>query len=119
MPKPTSSTRGKTPVSETVETFSFGSGRKFADNAEYASKGIRFDILAIAYETGKGYEGQNRWAITVKAADREAEVLSLGSNPGRDTELQAAQAHFDRGGFLKNKRLVRRGNAYYFSDGDS
>jgi hypothetical protein len=34
----------------------------------------------------------------VKPADRDCEILSLGSNPGRDEQLRAAQAHLERGG---------------------
>jgi hypothetical protein len=90
----------------------------FGDNDEYASKGIIFDILAIAFEQGRGYDGKDRWLITVKAADREREILSLGSNPKRDEELHAAQVHLERGGTITNKRLRLTGNAYYFSDAD-
>ena len=67
------SQRGKSTVSETVEKFSFGSGHAYADNAEFASKGLRFDILEIKFEPGRGYEGHDRWLVTVKVADREPE----------------------------------------------
>ena len=43
MPKTPDSTRGKPTVSETLARFSFGSGLAYAENAEYASKGLRFD----------------------------------------------------------------------------
>ena len=82
MTNKTDSTHGKSTVSETVEKFSFGSGRAYADNSEYASKGLRFDILEIKFEPGRGYEGHDRWVVKVKVADREPEQLSLGSNPG-------------------------------------
>jgi hypothetical protein len=118
MPKSTSSTREKPTASGTEENFSFGSGRTYADNAEYASAGLTFDVLAIAYEPGKGFDGNDRWALTVKAADREAEVMCLGSNPGRDKELQAARDHLEHGGTITHKRLRRSGNAYYLADGD-
>ena len=49
--------------------------------------------------------GRDRWALTVKAADRDCEILTLGSNPGRDEELAEAQAHLERGGTITNKRL--------------
>ena len=112
------STKGTSGVSGTVENFLFGAGRSFADNDEYASKGITFDILAIAFEPGRGFEGRDRWSITVKAADRESEILSLGSNPGRDEELRTAQAHLEKGGAITNKRLRLSGKAYYLMDGD-
>ena len=62
--------------------------------------------------------GQDRWALTVKVADRDREILSLGCNPKRDEQLAAAQAHLARGGTIKNVRLRRSGNAYYLTDGD-
>lgn len=103
----------------TGENFSFGAGRAFADNSEYASNGLLFDVLAIVRETGRGFEpGKDRWALTVKAADRDSEILTLGCNPGRDEELAAAQAHLERGGTIINKRLRLSGGAYYLADGD-
>ena len=101
-----------------TENFSFGTGRAFGDNEEYASLGITFDILAIDFEPGRGYEGRDRWALRVKATDRDAQILSLGSNPGRDEELRAAQEHLKNGGTITNKRLRRKDGAYYINDGD-
>ena len=116
MAKTTDSTRGKPIVSETLQKFSFGSGLAYADNAEYASKGLRFEILEIKFEPGRGFEGQDRWVIKVKVADREPEQLSLGSNPGRDEQLREAQAHLARGGIIENVQLRQSGKAYYFTD---
>ncbi len=112
------STRGNTGVVETSTNFSFGSGRSFADNAEYAEKGLAFDVLAIERETGRGFEGKDRWGLTVKAADRDCEILTLGCNPKRDEELAKAQAHLERGGTITNKRLRLSGGAYYLADAD-
>jgi hypothetical protein len=50
MKRNTQSTSGKPTVSETLEKFSFGTGRVYADNLEFASKGLRFDILEITFE---------------------------------------------------------------------
>lgn len=119
MKRNTQSTRGKTTVSETAENFSFGSGHAFADNSEFASKGLTFTVLAIARETGRGYEpGKDRWALTVQVADRDCEILTLGCNPKRDEELAKAQAHLERGGSITNKRLRLSGGAYYLADAD-
>lgn len=101
---------------EQGSSFSFGNGKPYADNEEYASNGLLFDILEIAFERGKGYEGRDRWALTVNCAGREAEILTLGSNPKRDEQLREAQAHLKRGGALKNVRLRQSGNAYYLAD---
>ena len=62
--------------------------------------GTTFDVLAIVREPGRGYDSQDRWALTVKAADRNAEILTLGCNPKRDEELAAAQAYLARGGTM-------------------
>jgi hypothetical protein len=118
MKRTTQSTRKNSSVSETVENFSFGSGRAYAENAEYASKGLSFNILAIKFDPERGFGGNDRWLVTVKVADRDPENLSLGSNPGRDEQLRAAQAHLARGGTIENVRLRRSGNAYYFTDGN-
>jgi hypothetical protein len=43
-------------------------------------------------------------------------MLTLGANPKRDEQMREAQAHLKRGGSIKNIRLRRSGNAYYFTD---
>lgn len=116
-PNKSKSTNGNGGVSETSENFSFGSGRGYADNAEFASKGLSFDVLAIAREPGRGYDGKDRWSLTVKVPDRDCEILTLGCNPKRDEELAAAQAHLERGGTITNKRLRLSDGAYYLTDG--
>lgn len=97
--------------------FSFGSGNTYADKDEYVTKSLAFDILKIVFESGKGYDGNDRWALTAKCADREPEILTLGSNAKRDEQLREAQAYLKRGGSLKNVRLRQSGNAYYLADG--
>lgn len=119
MKQTTSKRPRKTRASNRDDTFSFGSGRLYANNDEYAEKGLLFDILSIEFEPGKGYEGRDRWALTLKAKDREPELMTLGSNPKRDEELRRAQAHLKRGGTLKNVRLRRSGNAYYITEAPS
>ncbi len=118
MTKITDSTRGKSTVSETVEKFSFGSGHTYLDNAELASTGLRFDILEIKFEPERGFEGRDRWIVTIKTGNREPEQISLGSNPGRDQQLRDAQSHLARGGTIENVRLRQSGKAYYFTERD-
>src|ERR1700684_1174040 len=102
MKNSTSKRSRKSRASNQDETFSFGSGKPYASNDEYAAKGLLFEILSIEFEPGKGYDGRNRGALAVKVKDREPELMTLGSNPKRDQELQRAQAHLTRGGTLKN-----------------
>jgi hypothetical protein len=112
------SRRGKSTVSEPAEKFSFGSGHQYLDNAELASEGLHFDILEIKFDPGRGYQNQDRWLITIKFPEGEPELLSLGSNPGRDQQLREAQAHLARGGKITNVRLRQSGKAYYFTESD-
>ena len=118
MTKTTDSTREKSSISETVEKFSFGSAHTYLDNADLASTGLRFDILEITFEPERGFEGHDRWLIRIKIGGREPELLSLGSNPGRDQQLRDAQAHLARGGKIENVRLRQSGKAYYFTESD-
>ena len=117
-PNKPKSTHGNDGVSETSENFSFGSGQSYADNAEYASKGLTFDILAIEREPGRGFDGKDRWSLTVKAADRDSELLTLGCNPKRDEEFAKAKAHLERGRTITNKRLRLSDGVYYLMDAD-
>lgn len=117
-PNKPKSTNGNGGAEETSANFSFGSGPSFADNADYANSGRVFDVHAIGREPGRGFEGKDRWALMVKAADRDCEILTLGCNPKRDEELAKAQAHLERGGTITNKRLRFSGGAYYLADAD-
>jgi hypothetical protein len=96
--------------------FSFGSGSAYADAAEYAEKALTFDILAVVFEPKRGFEGRDRWALTVQVKGRDPEILTLGSNPKRDEQLRQAEAYLKRGGVIKNKRLRLSGGAYYLED---
>jgi hypothetical protein len=100
------------------KTFSFGTNRLYGDCAEYAEKGYVLDFVAIDFEPGRGYDGADRWAVTVKVQGRDPEVLSLTDNPKRAEQLRAAQAYLKRGGKITNKRLRLIGNAFYFTDAE-
>ena len=101
------------PQEEPNELFSFGSGLPFVDKAEYTEKDLSFDISAIQYEEGRGYDGQDRWAITVKVEGRDPEILTLGSNEKRDKQLRDALAYLQLGRAITNVRLRKSGNTYY------
>lgn len=118
MTKTSDSTHGNSTVSETIEKFSFGSGNAYLDNAELASKGLRFDILEIKFDPGQGYQNQDRWLISIKFPEGEPGLLSLGSNPGRDQQLRDAQAYLARGGKITNVRLRQHGKAFYLTESD-
>jgi hypothetical protein len=117
-PKSTKKPRTTRGNAKGTETFSFGSGNAYVKPEEIAADGLPFDIPAIEFQAERGFEGRDRWALTIKRDGHDPEILTLGSNPGRDEQLQGAQAFLERGGSLRNIRLVLRGNTYYLNDGD-
>jgi hypothetical protein len=100
--------------------FSFSSGGDaYADLDEYIAKGLVFTIKDAAFQPQAGYEGANRWAITVSPDDgRPDEIITLQSNEKRDAELKAAAAHIAKHGPISNTKLVKSGKAYYFRKAD-
>jgi hypothetical protein len=95
--------------------FSFSIGILYADKDECVSKNRIFTIHRINFEQNAGFDGGDRWAVTVSYDDgRESEIITLGSNDRRDAELRAAAVHIERHGPIPNARLVRFGKAYYF-----
>lgn len=95
--------------------FSFSSGPLWAEKDEYLAKGLIFTIKAIDFQEKAGFEGADRWAVTVSANDgRPDEVITLQSNDKRDAELVAAAAHIEDHGPIRNIRLAKSGNAFYF-----
>ena len=112
------STRGNSSSAETAENFSFGSGSVYGDVADYVSENRTFDVLAITFETGRGYEGRDRWALTVKVGGSRTRDSHprLESQPRRAAAFRAGSPR--RGGTIKNKRLRMSGNAYYLVDAD-
>lgn len=103
-------------TAEQDENFSFGSNETYAKAADYARERTAFDVLAVAFEPKRGYEGRDRWALTVQPAGRDPEILTLGSNEKRDQELRGAQEHLKRGGLIKKKRLRLSRGAYYLEN---
>lgn len=100
--------------------FSFSSGAVYADLDEYLAKGLIFTIRSIAFEPNAGYEGADRWAITIAPDDgRPDEIITLQSNAKRDAELKAAAAHIAKHGPMPNIKLVKSGKAYYFRKADT
>jgi hypothetical protein len=94
--------------------FSFSKGPFYADKDEYIAKGLIFIIKSIERQPGAGYEGTDRWAITVTVDDgRPDEIITLQCNEKRDAELEAAAAHIRTHGPIQNAQLVKAGKAYY------
>lgn len=98
--------------------FSFGEhGAGYAQKDEYATKGLIFDIEEVKYEEGAGFDGADRWAVSVRRHDsKEVEIVTLGSNEKRDEQMQAALDYIETHGLVKNVTLKKSGRAYFFEN---
>jgi hypothetical protein len=95
--------------------FSFSTAVPYADKDEYLSKNLVFTINKIDFQEGAGFEGTDRWTITVSPDDgRPDEIITLHANPKRDDQLKSAKEHISAHGPIRNVRLTRSGKAYYF-----
>jgi hypothetical protein len=111
--KPSTARITKTSQNREDEAFSFSSATSFADKDEISSKNLVFTIGSIVLEQGRGFEGGDRWAITVSIDGRPNEIITLGCNEKRDNELRTAKAHLEKHGPIRNVRLKKSGNTYY------
>ncbi|HET6274549.1 MAG TPA: hypothetical protein VFE16_01260 [Candidatus Cybelea sp.] len=112
--QPARTERASTTPHDAAE-FSFSSGALYADKDEYVSKNLTFTIGRVEFQEKSGFDGADRWAIYVQPNDgRPEEIITLQSNENRDAELQAAAAHVEKRGPIKNTKLVKSGKAYYF-----
>jgi hypothetical protein len=103
-----------------VANFVFSGGAPYADKSEYISKDLAFTVAAITFEPGRGFDGQDRWALTVEPEDnRGQEILTFGCNDKRDDQLKVAQEHISRHGPIVGVRLKRSGKAYYLAKGSA
>ena len=118
----TETTRGKRALTTTNGSaeFSFSTGALYADKDEYISKKLVFTIKGVEFQENRGFEGANRWAVTVAVDDgRPDEIITLQSNEERDAELQSAAAYIENHGPIRNTTLVKSGKAYYFRKTDA
>jgi hypothetical protein len=105
----------RAPTIEAATEFSFNSVSPYADKDEFVAKKLIFTIGRVTFEEKAGFEGSDRWAVLVSAADdRPDEIITLQSNDKRDEQLYAAQEHIAKHGPIRNVRLIRSGKAYYF-----
>lgn len=102
---------------EAEEEFSFSNAVPYADKSEYISKELTFSVVAIEFEPERGYEGADRWAVTVESEDgRGREIVTFGSNEKRDEQMRKAQAYLARHGSIRGVHLRKSGNAYYLDN---
>jgi len=94
--------------------FTFSSAIPYADKDELLEKDLPFTVKAIEFQPEKGFENQDRWAITIEPDDgRGEELLTFGSNEKRDALLKSAQAFIKQRGPIHDVRLRKSGKAYY------
>ena len=94
--------------------FSFGPTSPFADKSEYVDKKLLFTIREIELEIGRGFEGADRWSVTVEPDDeRGTETLTFGCNKERDRQFSSARKYIAARGPISGVRLKKSGNAYY------
>jgi hypothetical protein len=111
---------GKSKVTDAdpIAEFSFfAGGAPYADKDEYLSKALVFVIVTIEFEEGRGYEGADRWAVTVETGDgRGREIITLGANKRRNEQMRAARDHIAKRGPICGVCLKRSGRAYYLAN---
>jgi hypothetical protein len=79
------------------------------------AKALAFSIVAIEYEAGRGFDGTDRWAVTVDPEDgRGHEIITLSCNDKRDAQLKGGREHIARRGPIPPTCLKQSGKAYYF-----
>lgn len=112
-------TRNKGKSIKGIESeFIFSTGTAYADKAEYIEKNLIFKITAIEREAGRGFDGEDRWSLSVEPTDgRGPEIITFSCNEKRDRQLQAAKTHIEQHGPIANVRLHKSGNAYYLENG--
>lgn len=94
--------------------FTFSGALPYADKSEYIDKDLVFRIVAIDYQKGMGFEGSDRWAVTVERGDLGGEeLLTFGCNEKRNAQMQAAATHIKQHGPIANTHLKKVGRAYY------
>ena len=105
----------RAPSTKDVAEFSFSGAAKYAVKEDYLAKHVIFAITAIEYQEDAGFDGAPRWAVTVTPDDGDTtEIITLQSNDKRDSEMRTAAEHIAKRGRIRNVRLVKHGQAYYF-----
>jgi hypothetical protein len=100
-----------------AEAFSFQSVSPYAEKDEYISKALLFDVQAITFEPGAGFDGQDRWSIRVVPHDgRGEELITMQSNEKRDQQMRGAAEYIESHGAIKNVRLKKSGKTFYLEN---
>jgi hypothetical protein len=114
------STKPKRPSSSSrvAAPFSFSSGMvPYAKKDELVTVGVTFAIAEVVFDPGGGFNGDNRWKVTVIRDDSgAAEIITLPSNEKRDAQLSAAKAHERLRVILGHRRSGNRYRRHVDSD---
>jgi hypothetical protein len=83
------------------------------EKKDLAAKGTVFGITAAVFEEGQGYEGKNRFKVTLVLDDKERFLsFQAGSVESRDDMLKALGAHLEAGNGPEYAKLVKAGRAF-------
>src|SRR5438552_44718 len=94
--------------------FTFSSAIPYATKDELLEKDLSFTVKAIECQPSRGFDNQDRWAITIEPDDdRGEELLTFGSNEKRDALLKTAATFIKQQGAIRHVRLGKSGKAYY------
>lgn len=58
-------------------------GHPYANARELAARGTAFRVTAATFEPGQGYQGGDRWNLTIVTSFGETRSLTLAANPTR------------------------------------
>ncbi len=107
-------TKPRRRASSNGAAFAFSSAIPYADKGELIEKDLAFAVKAIEFQPERGFENQDRWAVTIVPNDgRGEELLTFGSNEKRDAQMKSAQAFVKKHGAIPDVRLRKSGKAYY------
>lgn len=119
MTKPTV-TPSKSSVPNYVSDNPFaGAPELYASKDEHIDKGLLFDIKNVEFQRAAGYEGADRWLLTIDTIYPNGmtvnEIMSFGVNEKRDEQMRAAIVYIKKNGPVKSCRLAKSGNAMYIN----
>ena len=96
-----------------------GAPELYASKDEHIDKGLLFDIHGVEFQRGQGFEGADRWLLTIETHYPNGkivnEIMSFGPNQKRDEQMSAAIVYIKKNGPVEHCRLAKSGNAQYIN----
>ena len=96
-----------------------GAPELYASKDEHIDKGLLFDIHGVEFQREQGFEGADRWLLTIETHYPNGkivnEIMSFGPNQKRDEQMSAAIVYIKKNGPVEHCRLAKSGNAQYIN----